>query len=116
MSQPDGKMKWVNQSDWHGGAGTGAYSKEKIRTQLIEAHPNWKKFEGGKYTKNGEHKNFDFVFHKSGEIQVKKAGTSGSGKGTGIMWRDLEIMRSAHKNKIIIWEGDKDALPPKDEN
>eukprot|EP00092_Neocalanus_flemingeri_P011776 GFUD01012699.1.p1 GENE.GFUD01012699.1~~GFUD01012699.1.p1 ORF type:complete len:111 (+),score=26.91 GFUD01012699.1:144-476(+) len=107
----DGKMTWVDENDWHGGAGSGRCSKEKIRTQLISAHGNWKGFEKGKYTKTGKAKNFDFYFDKSGEIHVKPHGERGSGTSTGVMWRDLDIMKSAYKDGIITWGGDASAVP-----
>ena len=92
-----GKMTWVDEKNYHDGAGKGRCSKAKIKTQLITAYEQsgkeWKKFEGGKYTKTGKNANFDFFFDKSGEIQVKAAGQSGRGTGTGIMWKDLDIMK-----------------------
>ena len=86
-------MKWVDEKDWHSWAGSGCCKKETIKTQLISAHGNWNKFEKGKYTKNGECKNFDFYFAKDGEIHVKKHGESGKGTTTGIMWKDLAVMK-----------------------
>lgn len=110
-----GKMTWVDENNYHDGAGKGRCSKAKIKTQLITAYEQsgkeWKKFEGGKYTKTGKNANFDFFFDKSGEIQVKAAGQSGRGTGTGIMWKDLDIMKSAHKDGIITWDGDDEAKP-----
>ena len=48
-------MTWVDENNYHDGAGKGRCSKAKIKTQLITAYEQsgkeWKKFEGGKYTK-----------------------------------------------------------------
>jgi len=118
MKQPDGKMTWVNPDDYHSGAGKGRCGKEKITTQLIKAWQeknggkDWKDFEKGKYKKENN-KNFDFFFHKSGEIQIKPHGERGGETGTGIMWRDLDVMKSAYfaTPPLITWNGDANAVP-----
>merc|ERR1712037_287533 len=114
----DGKMKWVDEKDWHGGAGSGRCTKEKIKTQLITAWETkngkkWKSFAKGEFAKDGKSKNFDSFFDKSGEIQIKPHGQRGEGTETGIMWRELDVMKSAYfaDPPIITWNGDKDAVP-----
>jgi len=118
MKQPDGKMTWVNPDEYHSGAATGRCPKEKIKTQLITAWETkngkkWKSFAKGEFAKDGKSKNFDFFFDKSGEIQIKPHGQRGEGTETGIMWRELDVMKSAYfaDPPIITWNGDKDAVP-----
>ena len=45
-----GKMTWVDENNYHDGAGKGRCSKAKIKTQLITAYEQsgeeWKRFEG----------------------------------------------------------------------
>ena len=112
-------MSWPDEKDWHGGAGEGRCAKVKIKTALIQAYNGangtnaWKKFEKGRFAKNGKDQNFDFFFADSGEIHIKPAGEKGgkNATSTGIMWRDLPIMKKAWEDKTIVWTGKDSALP-----
>merc|ERR1712241_542167 len=111
-----GNITFKDGKDYHGGAGEGKCSKETIRTQLIKAYEEqkkqaWNKFEKGKYTKSGVNRNFDFHFHKDGEVHVKPAGERGDGTSTGIMWKDLPVMEKAFKEGLFNWTGKDDAKP-----
>ena len=90
-----GSIKFEDGDHWHGGAGEGRCNKEKVRTQLITAYgqKEWNKFEKGKFGKKGSNHNFDFFFHKDGEIYVKPHGERKGGTPTGIKWKDVPIMK-----------------------
>ena len=85
-----------NLKHWHDGAGGGRCSKATVKTQLITAYggtDKWNKLAKGVYSKKGKFSNFDFFFQKNGEIYVMPHGEKKGHDATGIMWKDLEVMK-----------------------